>query len=489
MSTRGTFLDTPGALLYHPAIAPQDVLYDLLVIGCGGAGLAAALSYSDAATQQGRRPRVGVLERSAQEQRGGATRWTTARLRVDDEGALDPRVPDLVASSHRDADRAYVEALRDEAPATIRFLEDRGVELVHYPLGLATSITGGREAAPKGGGLSIVETLAGHLEQTPGAEILYRTEAVDLALDEDGVVAGVTARGPDGRLRRLPARAVVLACGGFEGSQQLLTQYVGERACDLPLIAPGVASNRGDGLRMAVAVGADTAGQFDMFHGEPVDSRTTHPDAVVLGYPYGLVVNGRAERFFDEGAYTFEDGFELLAYEIWRHQGNRACFIGDQTTAGLPNMELMNATDLPPVTGDTIGELAGKLGLDRGALEATVAAYNVAARPVAEFDPFTRDGCATHGLLPPKSNWAFRLDTPPFLGYPLTCAVTFTFGGVRTDAQGRVLTPGGTVIPGLYAAGEVTGLYYHRYPVGTSVLRSLTFGRLAGTHAATSAGD
>jgi tricarballylate dehydrogenase len=210
---------------------------------------------------------------------------------------------------------------------------------------------------------------------------------------------------------------------------------------------------------------------------------------VMLGYPYGLVVNARAERFFDEGAYTFEDGFEVLAYEIWRHQDNRAYFVGDQTTAGLPNMELMNATDLPPVTAGTIGELARKLGLDAAALEETVGAYNAAARPVGEFDPFTRDGCATHGLQPPKSNWAFRLESAPYLGYPLTCAVTFTFGGIRTDKSARVVTPGGTVIPALYAAGEVTGVFYHRYPVGTSVLRSLTFGRLAGAHAARAAAE
>ena len=126
----------------------------------------------------------------------------------------------------------------------------------------------------------------------------------------------------------------------------------------------------------------------------------------------------------------------MLAYEIWRHQDNRACFIGDGTTAGLPNMELMNATDLPPVAADTIGELAGKLGLDPDALEATVSAYNGAARPVGEFDPFTRDGCATRGLWPPKSNWAFRLESPPYLGYPLTCAV-------RSRSAGFARTPWG----------------------------------------------
>ena len=84
----------------------------------------------------------------------------------------------------------------------------------------------------------------------------------------------------------------------------------------------------------------------------------------------------------------------------------------------------------------------------------------------------------------PKSNWAFPLNRPPFIAYPLTCAITFTFGGVRTDSQARVVTPAGVAIPGLYAAGEVTGLYYHSYPAGTSVLRAATFGRIAGAHAA-----
>jgi tricarballylate dehydrogenase len=89
-------------------------------------------------------------------------------------------------------------------------------------------------------------------------------------------------------------------------------------------------------------------------------------------------------------------------------------------------------------------------------------------------------------LDPPKSNWALPVDKPPYFGYPLTCAVTFTFGGIKTDSHAQVLGPMGTPIPGLYAAGEVTGLYYHSYPAGTSVLRSATFGRIAGAHAAES---
>jgi tricarballylate dehydrogenase len=220
-----------------------------------------------------------------------------------------------------------------------------------------------------------------------------------------------------------------------------------------------------------------------MFHGEPTDSRSRKPDAVVYAYPFGIVVNRQAQRFYDEGKDSFDSTFEELAFEIWRNQQQTAFFIGDQTTLGIANVEAIILTDQPPVMAVTIGELAGKLGLDPAALAATVAEYNAAIGP-GDFNPKVRDGKAAPGLTPPKSNWAFPLEKPPYVAYPLTCAITFTFGGVRTDSQARVVTPAGVAIPGLYAAGEVTGLYYRQYPAGTSVLRSLTFGRIAGAHAA-----
>jgi tricarballylate dehydrogenase len=222
-----------------------------------------------------------------------------------------------------------------------------------------------------------------------------------------------------------------------------------------------------------------------MFHGEPVDARSSKPDAVVYAFPYGIVVNGRAERFYDEGKDSFDSTFEELAFEIWRNQQQKAFFIGDQTTLGIEHVQAIILTDQPPVTAGTLGELATALGLEPTALERTVAAYNAAIGP-GPFNAHIWDGKAAPRLTPPKSNWAFPIESPPYIGYPLTCAITFTFGGVRTDSLARVLTPSGTVIPGLYAAGEVTGLYYHQYPAGTSVLRAATFGRIAGAHAASS---
>jgi tricarballylate dehydrogenase len=458
--------------------------YDLVVIGMGAAGLSAAVSYVDAAAAQGRQGSVAVLERSSRDERGGSTRYTGSWFRVTEDRRLDPAfVETMEAVSGGLSDLDYCRTLDRELPASIGFLEEHGIEYIYFKQGLPNRNTGGGLGMPAGNGLGIVDGLAGVLERTDGAELLYETEAVRLSVSDGGRVDGVVVRGRDGLLRTLHAAAVVIASGGFEGNREMLTQYLGEKACDLPVISPGTGNNRGEGIRMAVEVGADTAGQFDMFHAEPVDARATKPDPVIYPYTYGIVVNRHAKRFYDEGKNSFDSTFEELGYEIWRRQEQTAFLIGDQTSLSVTGFTDVIFTDLPPVTADTIGELAAELGLDPAALEATVTEYNTAVGPGA-FDPYSFDGKATVGLEPPKSNWAFALDSPPFIAYPLTCAICFTFGGVRTDSLARVVSPSGTPIPGLYAAGEVTGLYYHEYPVGTSVIRGVTFGRIAGAHAA-----
>lgn len=462
----------------------EQATYDVVVLGMGAAGLAAAVGHVDACAARGRTPRVAVVERAPEAERGGATRYTSSWFRVTEDRRLDPAFVDLMASvSGGLADLEYCRTLEREVGATLDFLDEHGVEVTYFKQPFPNRNTGGGLGMPIGGGAAIVDGLAGILERTDGVELLYETEAVRLGLSEAGRVDAVAVRGRDGLLRRLGARAVVIASGGFEGNREMLTQYLGARACDLPVIAPGPRLNRGEGIRMAMEVGADTAGQFDMFHGEPVDPRAEKPDPVIYPYVYGIVVNRHAQRFFDEGANSFDSTFEALGYEIWRHQEQTAFFVGDQTTLGIDHFGDIVFTDVAPVTANTVGELAAGLGLDPAALERTIAEYNAGIEP-GEFDPYSFDGKRTGGLTPPKSNWAFPLDSPPYLAYPLTCAITFTFGGIRTDASARVVSPAGTAIPGLYAAGEVTGVYYHEYPAGTSVLRGLTFGRIAGEHTA-----
>lgn len=139
-----------------------------------------------------------------------------------------------------------------------------------------------------------------------------------------------------------------------------------------------------------------------------------------------------------------------------------------------------DTTDQPPEQSNTIRGLAEKLGVDADALEKTVKDFNAACND-KPFELMKLDGKRTHGLRPDKTNWANPISKPPFYGYPVTANLTFTYGGVKTDTDARVLSTNDVPIPGLYATGELTGPFYNEYPPATSVLRSLTFGRLAGT--------
>jgi len=98
-----------------------------------------------------------------------------------------------------------------------------------------------------------------------------------------------------------------------------------------------------------------------------------------------------------------------------------------------------------------------------------------------------RDGRRTEGISPPKSNWALAIDTPPYVAFPVTCGITFTFGGVRVDEKAAVLDTGGRRIPGRFAAGElVGGLFFHNYPGGSGLTAGAVWGRRAGWAAAQS---
>ena len=355
--------------------------YDLVVIGCGAAGLSAAVAYADRA---GRDARIAVLERATREGRGGATRWTSSWWRITSDRQLDPAFTETMRRvSGGKADLEYCRVFASEVPETFDFLDRHAVPWVYFDQPFANRNTGGGLGMPVPGGVAIVDTLAKVIDDLPNAAIHYETEAVALSADDSGSVTGVHVRGPEGT-KHLTARAVVIACGGFEGAPDMLREHLGPRGTEMPLIAPTLSNNRGDGIRLTAPLGAALAGQFDMFHGEPVDRRSAKPDAVVYAYPFGIVVNREARRFFDEGADSFDATFEWLGYEIWANQQQEAYFIAEKAILAWPNVANIILTDQPPLEAATIAELAGKLGLDPAALEATV-------RPIQCGDPAGRD--------------------------------------------------------------------------------------------------
>jgi tricarballylate dehydrogenase len=466
---------------------PTD--YDVIVIGSGAAGLAAAVGYLEARGDAG--GRALVVERGKEEEAPGNSRWTGGYLRMADHRTMAPDFLEDVFSfaqgdlttgppPHVPVDKEYFRRLAKEAPGTIEWLESLGVEFEHLPtIFLAQS---GPRLLPAGGGNAVVETLTRTLRRL-GGEVAFQTTAESLVTGEDGSVTGVRVRGTDGRMRTLNADAVVIASGGFQGNPEMMASYIGPGASQLATIAPGGACNRGDGIRMALDVGAQPSGQWDMIHAEPTDPRSKQPEAVVMLYPYGLLVNVEGRRFLDEGYDTVQETFEDVAYRVFREPKGAAWLVADQQMFDIPGYQRALLSEKGPYSSDTIEGLARLIEVDEEVLATTVRDFNAACGD-GSFDATVLDGLATTGLPLPKSNWARPVSMGPYVAWPIACSVVFTFGGIRTDEEARVLSADGYPIPGLYTAGEVSGVYYHKYPGGTSFLRGLTFGRIAGTNIA-----
>lgn len=465
--------DHPGTALEGP--------WDVVIVGHGAAGLTAALAVLEAAPA-GAAPRVAVLDRADRSHRGGSTAWTTASFRLDGDAQLDPGWGQIVRdTAGHQANEEYIDAFYENATDTLNWIRGHGVEigtaLTELPL-----YFGNRVWFPRGGGKAIVDTLGGAIEAR-GAAVFYSTTALRLITDATNRIEGIAVRSADGAEHVMHAPAVVLACGGFEGNPEMLTRYI-PGAYRLKTVSPGTDGNTGDGIRMAVDIGADTAGQFDGAHLEPVDPRSSNREAVVGTWMFGIMVNQRGERFMDEGERLFDLQFDQVGNRLFQDQGGHGFAISDaKTRARVPRFEALMDHENPPLRSDTVEGLADLLGVPGDSLRRTVEKYNEAANG-AEFDPTRPDGKSTVGLTPPKSNWAEPLVTPPFEGIPVEANICFTYGGLRVDGTSRVLNTDGQPIAGLWAAGEITGIFYELYPSGTSVLRSLTFGCIAGRQVA-----
>jgi tricarballylate dehydrogenase len=464
---------------------------ELVVVGCGAAGLATSLSFLETKESLGSSGQVLVIETAPKGSHGGATAHSEAWCRIDLEagsGQLDPAWSDrMLELSQGKADVQLMELSHREAPATARFLAEHGAPLAPVSPPLASSVP---HAAPAEGGRTLVEAFTRALEQRSGAEIRYETEAVRLTASEHGVIDGVVVRDATGAHRRIGANAVVLACGNTEGDPETLTHNLRAWAGNIRLLGESLAYNTGAGLRMAGAHGAERTGSPDRFHGCLVDARDTAEVWPLYGHVCGILVNRAGERFLDEGAGPIDQTYEEVAYQVWRHQNQAAVLVLDDKLMRLEVVQEHFATRIPPLEANSIEELETLLDMPAGALVSTVANFNRACG-TGGIDLTRRDGNATFGLTPRKSNWATPLSEPPFRAFPVTAAIGFALGGLRIDPRGRVLSERGDPIQGLYAAGEIVGWFFNAYgPVDSvSVLNAVSLGRLIGCELARADGN
>ena len=484
---------------------------DVVIVGGGNAALCAALAAAEHGVS------VLVLERAPQDEAGGNSRFTAGAMRCVYDGVADLKalMPDLtdqeiaqtdfgtytedqffddmarVTQSRTNPD--LCELLVKRSHPTLKWMTTKGVRFAPiygrqaFKIDGKFKFWGGLTVEAVGGGPGLVKMLTDAATKR-GIQIRYETRALSLVYD--GVrVEGVRIRhqGVESELR---SKSVVLACGGFESNSEWRTRYLGP-GWDLAKVR-GTRFNTGDGIRMALDIGASPCGNWSGCHAVQWEMNAPEFGDLAVGdqfqkhsYPFAILVNATGKRFVDEGADFRNYTYAKYGRVVLEQPGQFAWQIFDQKVKHLQRDEY-KIRQITKVVANTIEEFAHKLeGVNAEQFLKSIAEYNKAVRTDIPFNPNVKDGRHTEGLAVNKSNWANTIDQPPFEGYAVTCGLTFTFGGVRITTDGEVLNTDYQPIRGLYAAGElVGGLFYFNYPGGSGLTSGAVFGRIAGTTAA-----
>jgi tricarballylate dehydrogenase len=426
---------------------------DVLVIGGGAAALSAAIT----AREKG--AAVTLLECAPRHFRGGNSRHTrNMRLAHETQhppytGAY-PEEEMWVNYMKATGGTGDLELARMVVHGSASILEWMQAHGVHFQPALAGTLHLGRTNAWfLGGGKAMVNALFRSAERL-GVDVRYEAEVVGLDIGEGRFRSAAVRMG--GRTVTVPAKAVVVAAGGFQSNLTWLREAWGPAADNF--LIRGAPFDTGTLLRLLLEHGAEPVGDPTQAHMVPIDARSpkfdggivTRLDCVTLG----IVVNKNGERYYDEG-----EDFWPMRYAIW---GRLVAQQPDQISYVLIDSKT----------------------LDRF-MVATVEEFNQAVQP-GTFDHTILDDCRTAGLAPPKTHWALRIDEPPFYGYPLRPGLTFTYYGVKIDRNATVIFKAGRPAANIFAAGEIMSgnILPKGYIGGFGLVIGNIFGRTAGSAAA-----
>lgn len=477
----------------------------VVVVGGGSAAFEAAV-----AAKQAGAPKVVMLEKAPEPEFGGNARFSHTGFRwvfsggaevrqflpdIDDEFFAKLNLPAYSAEQfHGDLQRVtrgriskeLSEVLVSQSNSAMHWLRDLGIKWeidshvvidgrYYFEPGLVIHPTGG-----VGGGLGQLMQWR-EIATKMGVELRYESRVTAL-LGNDRQIHGVRVSDPQEEYE-IQTHSLILCAGGFQASAEMRARYLGPNA-DLMRVR-GSKHDTGEVLMMAVAMGAKTAGHWQGAHATPIDS--TYPEVEIgskanrYGYPYSITVNTLGQRFFDEGEARHSYTYAKTGWAVLGQPGALAYQIYDQTTIPLLGNRYEFST---PIEANSIDELAGKIGIDPTILNHTVREFNNSVRKDVAFDPKILDGKCTEGITPKKSNWASPIEKPPYWAYSITGGVTFTFGGLQINTQAQVLNTSNNPIRGLFASGDIVGLFFHNYPSCTGQTRNVVFSRLAGRNAA-----
>ena len=460
-------------------MADSGELFDVLVVGGGNAGMCAAIM----ARRGG--ARVFVLESASKDFRGGNSRHTR------DIRYMHKAATEYVTGPYEEDE--FWEDLRQVtggetneklARLTIRGSEELGDWMPANGVRWQKPLRGTLHLTRSnlfmlGGGKAMINAYYDTASRL-GVEIAYESEVGELSIRDGEFRSAIVFR--NGAAQEIPARAIVIAAGGFEANISWLKEYWGDAADNF--IIRGTRHNQGRMLKELLRHGAKAVGNPRGCHAVALDARAPKFDGGIVtrldSPPFGVVVNKDVKRFYDEG-----EDFWPKRYAIW---GGLIANQPDQIAYSIIDAKALPhfmPSVFPPIEARSVVELAVALDLDPARLASMVDDFNKAVRP-GTFDSGNLDDCRTEGIDPPKSHWARRIDTPPYFGYPLRPGITFTYLGVTVNEQSRVIMQDERPAKNIFAAGEMMAgnILGKGYLAGFGLTIGSVFGRIAGREAA-----
>lgn len=482
---------------------------DVIVVGGGNAGFCAAL----AAAERGRK--VVVLERAREVDAGGNSYYTAGATRIAHRGLQD--LADFIEPDERNEyavvpaythdqfiadverltsgrnDPALTKVLATESLGAVRWLSRHGFryrlmyERQAYEEEDGTfRFWGGLHIGNVDGGQGLIHDHFAAADRL-GIDVRFESRGIELLQDPKQVVIGVVYLDAEGQRQELRAETVVLAAGGFEANPEMRAEHLGSSWSNAKV--RGTPLNTGDMIRAALEIGAQKGGDWSTCHSVAWDAFAEDNESNRLytnrltrqSYPIGIVVNTEGQRFLDEGSDFRNYTYAKYGAQILRQPNSIAFQIFDTQLRPLLRGEEYDMPGISVAQSSTIRGLAAKLQIPPERLAKTIEEFNSSIDRSIPFDPAVKDGRRAD-TTPQKSNWAMPIETAPFYGYPVTCGITFTFGGLKADLDGRVLDVEGRPIPGLFVAGEMLGgLFSGNYPGGSGLTAGIVFGRRAGS--------
>ena len=296
-----------------------------------------------------------------------------------------------------------------------------------------------------------------------GVNMMLDTTATEILTDANGAAVGVKATGASGETVTVNAKAVVLASGGFGANLDMVVKYKPELKGFMTTNAPGI---QGQGIEMAQAIGAATVDMDQIQIHPTVEANTAALITEGLRGDGAVLINAEGKRFIDEvGTRDVVSAAEIA------QTGSYSWLVVDQAMVDASSVIQGYIKKGYTVTGQTYEELAKAMGVDEAAFAETMKTWNgyVAAKNDPDFG---------------RTSFAKALDTAPYYAIKVTAGVHHTMGGLKINTNTEVLKADGSVIPGLFAAGEVTGGVHGANRLGGNAVADFTvFGRIAGAAA------